>query len=246
MAEALVKSIKKAFDALDYVMQSSRSGVGATLSDIAESLDEKQTTMRNILKTMEACGYLARKDKLYVPGAKTGDLARTNSREALIKAAAPLLAQAAQKSGESFVLTSVYNGKREVISRYNGSNEVGVNTGVAENKKVYSLVTTRIFLAFASNIEREQFYKTNGLPGNEWLETSDGKLEQALDKLKKAGFAAERNKSLCAYAFPLMDGSGNVLGSIGVYAPAFRINKKTESELLIILSKIADKVNKQF
>lgn len=245
MAEVLVKSIKKAFDALDYVMQSSRSGDGATLSDIAEKLDEKQTTMRNILKTMEACDYLARKGKLYVPGAKTGDLARTNSREALIKLAGPLLKQAAQKSGESFVLISFYGSKREVISRYNGSNEVGVNTGVAENKKIYSLVTTRIFLAFANDIEREQFYKINGFPGKEWLDASDGKLEQTLGKLKKAGFAAERNKSLCAYAFPLADSKGNLLASIGVYAPAFRINQKNELELLKSLSQIMGKINKQ-
>ncbi|MDA3798368.1 MAG: helix-turn-helix domain-containing protein [Kiritimatiellae bacterium] len=245
MAEALVKSIKKAFDALDYVMQSSRSGTGATLSDIAESLDEKQTTMRNILKTMEACDYLAREGKLYVPGAKNGDLARTNSREALIKVASPILTQAAKKCGESFVLTSVYNGRREVISRYNGSNEIGVNTGVVEGKHVYTLVTTRIFLAFASGIERENFYKTNGLPGDEWPEAKDGKLEHALEKLQKAGFAAERNKSLCAYAFPLIDSRGNLLASIGAYAPAFRINKKAETELLKVLSGIAEKVKKQ-
>jgi DNA-binding IclR family transcriptional regulator len=246
MAETVVKSVKKAFGALDYVMQSSRSGAGATLSDIAESLAEKQTTMRNILKTMEACAYLARKGKLYVPGAKTIELGRSNSQKALIKAATPLLDQAAQKSGESFVLTSVYDGKREVISRHSGSNEVGVNTGVAENKTVYSLVTTRIFLAFASDIERAQFYKTNGFPGDEWLEASHDKLEQALAKLKKAGFAAERSKSLCAYAFPLMDSKENLLASIGVYAPAFRINKKTESELLMVLAKIVDKINTQF
>jgi DNA-binding IclR family transcriptional regulator len=245
MAEILVKSIKKAFDALDYVMRSSRSGDGATLSNIAESLDEKQTTMRNILKTMEACDYLARKGKLYVPGAKTGDLARTNSRETLIKLTDPLLKQAAQKSGESFVLASVYDGRREVIKLYSGSNEVGVNTSVAENKMVYSLVTTRIFLAFASDIEREQFYNINGLPGVEWLEASDGNLELALNKLKKTGFAAERNKSLCAYAFPVMDSRGNLLASIGVYAPAFRINKKTESELLKSLSEITGNINKQ-
>lgn len=246
MAEVLVKSIKKAFDALDYVMQSSRSGDGATLSDISDNLDEKQTTMRNILKTMEACDYLARKGKLYIPGAKTGDLARSSNREALIKIVSPLLKQAAKKSGESFVLTSVYDGKREVISRHNGSNEVGVNTSVAENKKIYSLVTTRIFLAFASGIEREQFYRNNGLPAKEWLEASDDKLEQALDKLRKNGFAVEHNKAFCAYAFPVLNSKGNILASIGGFAPAFRINKTSEAELLTILSGIADKVNKQF
>jgi DNA-binding IclR family transcriptional regulator len=245
MAEVLVKSIKKAFDALDYVMQSSRSGSGATLSDIAENLNEKQTTMRNILKTMEVCDYLARKGKLYVPGAKTGDLVRTNRREALIKTVAPILIQAAEKSGESFVLTSVYNGKREVISRYSGSNEVGVNTGVAEDKHVYALVTTRIFLAFADDIEREQFYKTNGFPGEEWAEVKNGKLDQVLGELRKTGFAAASNASLCAYAFPLVDSNGNLLASIGAYAPAFRINKKTETDLLKVLSEIADNVKKQ-
>jgi IclR family acetate operon transcriptional repressor len=246
MAEALVKSIKKAFDALDYVMWSSRSGMGATLSDIAETLDEKQTTMRNILKTMEACGYLARSGKLYVPGAKTGDLARTSNREKLIEVLSPLLKQAAQKSGESFVLTSVYDGRREVISRYNGSNEVGVNTDVAENKTVYSLVTTRIFLAFANDFEREQFYKNNGYPRKEWPKASSNNLNQELNDLKEKGFAVERNEALCAYAFPVLDSKGNILASFGVYAPVFRINQKTESELLTVLSGIADRANKQF
>lgn len=244
MAETLVKSIKKAFDALDYVMEASRSGPGAALSDIADNLDEKQTTMRNILKTMESCGYLARNGKLYVPGAKTGDLARTSIRERLLETVSPLIKEAAQKSGESFVLTSIYNGKREVISRFNGSNQIGVNTGITENRKVYSLVTTRIFLAFSNAMERELFYKSNGLPGNEWNEAADGRIEQALNKLRKDGFAAEQTGELCAYALPLTDSKGNLLASIGAYAPAFRVNKEAEAELLKTLSVIADKINK--
>jgi len=245
MTEVLVKSIKKAFDALDYVMQSCRSGSGATLSDIASSLEEKQTTMRNILKTMEACNYLARKGKLYVPGAKIGDMTRTNSREALINVVNPLLKNAAQTSGESFVLTSVYDGRRDVISRYHGSNEIGVNIGVAESNNIYMLVTSRIFLAFATDIEREQFYKVNGLPSAEWAEASDGKHEQVFDDLQKTGFAAKKSKSFCAYAVPVMDSKGNLLASIGVYAPSFRIDKKVEEDLLITLYEIRDKVTQQ-
>ena len=246
MPEALVKSVKKALDALDFVVETSRSDSGASLGEIAAGLNEKLTTVRNILKTMEACDYIGRKGKLYIPGSKTGDLRRSANLDRLKSVSRPLLENAAQRTGESFVLTTVFHGKREIVSRCQGNNEVGVNIGVAEYKTVYSLVTTRIILAFSNEMERRQFINVNGLPGEEWPETVGDKFESGLALLKSVGVAIERKESFCAYAVPIFYGDENIMGAIGLFAPAFRVNEKREIELLAALSEAAENINKQF
>jgi DNA-binding IclR family transcriptional regulator len=245
MEEVLVKSVKKALDALNYIANAKNDGGGATLSEISEFLEEKLSTVRNILKTMETCGYVARQGKLYVTGARIYDLFRSEKRRELMEAAAPFMNEAARKTGEPFILTTVSNGKREVLFRVEGTSEIGINLGVTESKNVYSLVTARIILAFSSESEKERFYAENGVPGNEWSEAMGNKLEACLKELKKVGYAVERNKSFHAYAVPIVSANGTTLGSIGTYTPLFRVNKKTEKELLSTLFDIAAKIKTQ-
>ena len=99
MAEVQVRSVKKALDALDYIAKVCLEEDGATLSAIAAELDEKLPTLRNILKTMESCGYLSRSGKLYRPGAKHSDLARSGIIKRLVEATSPLLQSAAENTG---------------------------------------------------------------------------------------------------------------------------------------------------
>ncbi len=246
MAEILVRSVKKALDALDRVIKASVSGEEATLSDIAAELNEKLPTVRNILKTMEQCGYLARNGKRYIPGSKCGDMRRCATREKFLAMVKPILEEAAAKTGESLVLTSLIHGHRELLSRHQGSNEVGVNLGIAEYKTVYSLVTTRVMLAYADQAEVESFRRVNGEPGNEWAEAEGGNLGKTLEGLRNTGFACEKNASFCAYAVALTDSSGALLGAVGAYAPAFRITPEREQNLLDSLASVALLVRKQF
>ena len=166
-----VKSVLKALGALDFVLEQSMTRPGVGLSEIAAALAIRPTTARNILKTMEQAGYIGRAgDRLYVPGPKCHGMsrgARVSAR--LMKVMPPVLERLAADLGESFVVTTLFNGMRKVLLRQQGSSPIVVETRNAEQDAMaYRLVTTRIMLAFTSENELDLFIGQNGLPGREW------------------------------------------------------------------------------
>ncbi|MFA6566843.1 MAG: helix-turn-helix domain-containing protein, partial [Victivallales bacterium] len=235
-----VKSVKKALDALDFVIIESISKEGVSLGEIALRLGIQNTTAHNILKTMETCGYISRVEgRLYSPGAKCRQLARAGTvLKKLVDAASPLVAELAEKTGESFVLTTLLNGERHVLFRAKGGGTISVESEKADKPGLYSMVTTRVMLAFAPDAEVDFFIRKNGMPGNDWNGIGDiEKLNGEFLKIRKAGFAEEKNSELAALAVPLLDTDGFLLGSIGVYVPLFRFNREKKDSLIDTLKK---------
>ena len=56
-----VKSVENAFTALEFIVEMTLEREGATLGEIAEKLGMRKTTARNLLQTMELCGYVTRR-----------------------------------------------------------------------------------------------------------------------------------------------------------------------------------------
>ncbi|MEI6425583.1 MAG: IclR family transcriptional regulator [Lentisphaerota bacterium] len=240
-----VKSVKKAFDALDFVIIESIDKEGVSLGDIASRLGIQNTTAHNILKTMEACGYISRAEgRLYSPGAKCRQLQRVGSvMKKLMDVSKPVLGELAEKTGESFVLTTLLNGERRVLLRAKGGGIISIETEKADTSSLYSLVTTRIMLAFASDTEIEFFIRKNGMPGSEWGAVEDiASMRKELLKIRKTGFAEEKRSELAALAIPVLDADGFLVGAIGAYVPLFRFNKEKKDALLDSLKKVSQKI----
>ena len=235
-----VKSVLKALGALDFVLEQSMTRPGVGLSEIAAALAIRPTTARNILKTMEQAGYIGRAgDRLYVPGPKCHGMsrgARVSAR--LMKVMPPVLERLAADLGESFVGTTLFNGMRKVLLRQQGSSPIVVETRNAEQDAMaYRLVTTRIMLAFTSENELDLFIGQNGLPGREWdgIDSRDG-LEARLRQLKLAGYAEDEIPAgIYAAAFPLLDGTGMMLGALGLFLPSFRLTAGEKSRIFAML-----------
>ena len=165
-----VKSVKKALDALDFVIIESISKEGVSLGEIASHLGIQNTTAHNILKTMEICGYISRaQGRLYSLGAKCCQITRAGSvLKRLMNVAMPLMSELAEKTGESFVLTTLLNGERHVLFRAKGGGAISVESEKADNTNLYSMVTTRVMLAFAADAEVGYFIQKNSMPDKEW------------------------------------------------------------------------------
>lgn len=243
----LVKSVAKAFNALDFVLSASLKKKGCTLTEIAAYLGIQQTTSRNILKTMEQCGYLSRLDgHLYAPGTKCYDMQRNTAiLNGLLDFASPLLKEAAQNIGETFILASISNGKRIPLLQSRGSEVINVESAAAESSNVYSLVTTRIMLAYMDKNEVDYFIKQNGNPLNSnWENTETEKgLYAALAELKDKGYAEGKRADLMSFAVPFFS-KGKILGgAIGAYLPLFRYNEEKHAVIIKELNKTANVLN---
>lgn len=234
-----VKSVLKALAALDYIMEQSMTSSGVGLSDIAAALEIQPTTARNILKTMERAGYVSRAgNRLYVPGPKCHGMTRAaRVSERLLEIMTPVLNDLAAQLGESLVVTTLFNGMRKVLMRQQGTAQIVVETGSAEQDHLaYRLVTTRIMLAFARTKEVDLFVRLNGLPGPEWGRIANrDALDSKLMELRKAGYCAEKGGDIFAAAFPILDRDGMMLGAIGIYLPLFRCDTKTQKKIFRVL-----------
>ena len=242
-----VKSVKKALDALDFVIIESISKEGVSLGEIASHLGIQNTTAHNILKTMEICGYISRAEgRLYLPGSKCSQLTRAGSvLKNLVDVSKPLMAELAEKTGESFVLTTLLNGERHVLFRAKGGGAISVESEKADNPRLYGMVTTRVMLAFAPDTEVGFFIQKNGMPGNDWNGIKDIKeLNAEFSKIRKTGFAEEKRSELASLAVPILDADSFLLGAIGVYVPLFRFNREKKDNLIDKLKKISHKISR--
>jgi len=243
-----VKVIKKALDALEYVVEESLVQPGVTLSDIAEHIGEQATTVHNILKTMEQCGYISRPaGRLYSPGPKCFGLVRVSLSRDLISKAGGALNTLAQTTGESVVLATLAGGWRRVLLRVEGGELIRVNTQAAEDGVFWSLVTSRVLAAFIPADELELVVKENGLPGSAWPESkTQTELGEALELIRTKGLAEEQaNPEYYALAIPLLQRGGVLLGSIGLYMPVFRYNEKRRTELITAIKRAATEIINQ-
>ena len=235
---AIVKSVLKALAALDFVLEKSMVSRGAGLGEIAAGLDLQPTNTRNILKTMEQAGYIGRTaDRLYIPGPKCEAMNRTIlvGRQ-LIPEIMPVLDALVAEFGESFVVTTLFGGRRKVLMWRKGTSPIVVETQNAErNCKTYQLVTTRIMLAFAPAHEQENFIAFNGLPpASDWTEAdTPAKLKHCLENLRKTGYAEyyPGKGEIYAAAFPIIDNEDKSVGALGIYLPAFRMTPDLRSRI---------------
>ncbi len=240
-----VKVVKKALDALEYVVDESLEQPGVTLSDIAEHIGEQVTTVRNILKTLEQCGYLSRPaGRLYSPGPKCSGLARVSLCKDLINKAEVALNTLAQMTGESVVLATLVGSNRRVLMRVEGGEVIRVNSQVADDGLFWSLVTSRVMAAYIPAEEVEIITQENGFPKEAWpgIETP-GELEKALKQIRLEGLTEDHsNSEYYAVAIPLLQRGEFLLGALGLYMPAFRYNPVRRIELLTAMRQAASNI----
>ena len=244
----MVKSVRNALKVLDYILERHVDGKDATLGEISSHIGLRNTTVRNMLKTMEECGYLSRgAGRSYALGPKCLDIKRVGSGAAkLAENARAALAALAERIGESVVLTTMISGKRKVLLRIDGGNVISVDSskidiGGAAN---YSLVTNRLMLAYASPSELEKAVERNGLPKpGEWkgVESYEDLIVE-LRKIRALGYSEVRGENLSSVAFPLLSHDSTVIAAVGVYAPSYRYDddkaELIKNELKEAVSKI--------
>jgi DNA-binding IclR family transcriptional regulator len=232
----MIKSVVNAFNALEYIVEQALRKGEATLPGIASHLGLQKSTARNLLRTLEDCGYLRRTARgVYAAGKRCEALAQSSSGYAgLREKALPVMNRLAEATGEHFGLAVLFNGHRFRICGVVGGADITVNAEVVGEGKAYSAITTRILLAFASSEEQKAFIAGNGLPSeSEWPEASGGEeaLYAQLREIRRAGVSEFARGSVAAIAVPLLDPEGNLVAALGMYAPAFRSDEKRLAEL---------------
>lgn len=243
----MINSVVNACRAIEYVVELGLRKTEAKLPDIADHLGLQKTTARNLLRTLEQCGYLRRTARgIYAPGRQCATLAQSSEGYAGLRGRAlPVMNRLAATTGEGFGLAVLFNGHRFCICRVVGGADVAVNAEVVDEGPCYGTITTRALLAFASAEERQAFISCNGLPSEaEWPEAfgDQAALVDQLEEIRGAGLCSFARNSIVAIAAPLMDSDGNLVAALGTYAPAFRTDEKRLADLRRLLVEGASQI----
>lgn len=246
MGYQTVKSVKKALAILELVHEYAGSNRYVMLQEVAAKTGILPVTARNLLRTLEECGYVLRSGHgRYECGPRSFELLRSGGMiQRVIPLARPILERAAAETGEAFMLVTLANGKRVELIR------VGADSGMRyqANEELYLMRTARVILAWYPVEQLDYFLEHYRLPApEEWPETGGTRegLNRVLKAIRRDGGCNETTANMAALAVPLLSTSDEILGSLGCYAPLERTDLVRRTGIYKLLHDYADEIRSQ-
>ena len=250
MAYQTVGSVKKALAVLEHLAAHSIDSEPLTLSEIARAAGIPAVTARNLLRTLEECGYAQRTGHgRYREGQMCGRLFRAEGvLGRLRELAAPILRACVADLGESLLLASIIRGRRVELLRCQAPDDTAENQQWYANAEFYRMRTTRVIMAWFSPAQLAAFLETNGLPSPEdWpeCENSPEKLKTELRKIRKSGGCCDQTGDLIAIAVPILTPANEAVASLGCYARVSRTDKPRAAGILHMLHECAKTIQNE-
>ncbi len=247
MEENLVNSIKKAFDILDILIFEDIHNQGISLTKLSERTQIKTNTLHNILKTMIHCGYVEQNhNSHYMAGKRCkqiGIINRFQITPELSEVLHSALYGLNTKTNEAVAFYVLVNGERINYINMESRDIIKVDYTMLEENSIYEYISGRILVAFCDEAELEKIVEKHGYPRQFWNHISNlEELKSEIAEIRKKGYlkSMSPDKKIANYAMPAFTKDGKLLGSIGVYLPAFRNDKDKARVILSELQQAAE------
>ena len=246
MVVAPVKSVKKAFDLFSIIIFEDKTGVGITLSELAERMGMPANSARNILKSTIATGFLAQsEDGRYIPGPKSrsmmqGKIFSGNVLRKIEKG----LHSLSSSLNESLIFVVLANGKRHLVVHATPNRPIRVDTSHIQNSDPWRYISGYTLLAYSEKEMVDEAIERFGMPGERWKGIEDREtLEKEFAEIRKKGFITAENDHDEVYSFacPVFNDENIFMGAIGCFAPQFRT---FDGEITMIKNKMKENAAK--
>jgi len=244
-----VRSLKKALDILDLIIEADMHKVEASLARLAKWMRMPNNSVHNLLKTMVTCGYVSNSGHgIYVQGVKCRQLGLLNRLTVPVvhESILAILKQFAARTREGCLLTTLLNGDRVVVARVDSTQAIQVSHATIEDHPFFARATGRILAAFATPEELSHIVDRHGMPGPHWKGiTTEAALKKALVEVRQQGWSHvdTREEGLVGLGCPVFSSSGQVWGALGLYAPAFRCQSGKTGRLIKDMVKLAKELS---
>lgn len=237
---------KKIIQAIDHALQVlelfsvERPEWGVT--EISKALNLYKSTVHNILSTLEARDFV-RKDPMtekYKLGIKFFELGNVVIQELDIKReAAPYMEQLAKKFNETVHL-GILDGQEVLsIELEESAHVLRPHLFVGKRAPLHCTAVGKVLMAYLSEAEIDSILQEKGLSKfTETTITTVEAMKKELEKIRRQGYAVddmEHDEGVRCVASPIYSAKGEVVASLSISGPAFRINEKN-------IEKIAEEV----
>jgi DNA-binding IclR family transcriptional regulator len=241
-AAVAVQSVDRALTILELLAADGRLGV----SEIAALLDVHKSTASRLLATLEAHGLAEQLPDRgrYQLGLGVLRLAgATRSRMDVVQESRPVTAPLAARVGETVNVVILSGRETLYLDQVSGTSALQIHNWVGKRNPIHATANGRVLLAHVSDGERDAILAAATAPDGELTRLTERTLVSRdavladLDQVRLRGYAVARDElevGLTALAAPIWGSTGEVVASLSVSGPTFRI----EDRLPLLVSEV--------
>jgi DNA-binding IclR family transcriptional regulator len=243
-----VEAVLAALGVLDCFL----SNFSMTIRQLMECTGFTRNRVIRLTGTLLHGGYLM-PDSIrgaYMLGPKVWTLNKVFEQEhGIILLARPILREVAMKTGESSSLFVRDGFERVVLVREEGTQTVRYNLTEGQRMEIYTGATGKVLLAYAKDEVLKALFSSPIFVKRSPNTVADAvALQRDLKKIRQQGFAesaGERISDAGAVSAPVFDGTGDILGALGLAGALSRFTPEATKRYVKIVVAAAKKMSVQ-
>jgi len=244
-----IKVLDKSLSVLELLLQ---KGSSMNMIELSEKLGFYPSTTHRILDTLKHRGYVEQNShtQKYQLGLKALELGMAKLHQMdLVREATPCLKELVNQCNETVHLGVLEEGEVLYLAKEESSQTIRMISYVGKRAPLHCTALGKVLLAYLSEEERKKILGEKVLPRfTENTITNRRELEKELSKVKKQGFALDREeneKNVRCIAAPIRNHQGKVIAALSISSPIFRIDKNAQNNLKEALLEISKKISKR-
>ncbi len=239
-----VQSVDRALRILEILARSGESGV----TEIAAALEVHKSTAFRLVATLEQHGLVEQVEGRgkYRLGVGLLRLAgATSARLDVVQEARPLCKQLAAATGETVNLATLSGHSALYLDQVAGPSALQPHNWVGQHIPLHATSNGKVLMAWLSDDDLRELL--GRLPSfTDTTITSKGKLKKELESVRESGYAVavdELEVGLTAIAAPVRNAHGDVICSMSLSGPTFRLPPERVAEVVPLLVEAADELS---
>jgi DNA-binding IclR family transcriptional regulator len=241
-----VQSVDRALTILAILARSGEAGV----TDIAAELGVHKSTAFRLVATLEAHGLVEQNEDRgkYRLGVGVLRLAgATTARLDVVQEARPICRKLAADTGETVNVAVLSDRSALYLDQVAGQSALQSHNWVGQHIPLHATSNGKVLLSGLSDDELDK--RLPRLPAyTSGTVTSKAKLRRGLAEVREQGFAVavdELEVGLTAIAAPIHNAHGDVIASLSVSGPTFRLDGTKLKELTPLVQDAAGEVSRR-
>lgn len=242
-----IQSIRRACEVLETV---ARSPDGIGLADLSRTLGLHTSTTFHIAKTLLTLGYLRQieQSRFYRIGRPLFALASAALDEVeLISAARPVLAKLANTTGETSYFGVMTGEKLVVLAKHDGTGAIRINDRIGNVRPLHCTALGKVMLSTFEPEQFEAFLRDTKLPvfTGRTIKTVE-QLRHEIAEVRRCGIAfddGEVSEELRCAAVPVYNFTNQVIGSLGISGPGWRLSIQVLHKNASTLQQAAERLS---
>lgn len=208
------------------------------VTEISEALNFYKSTVHGILSTLEARGFIEKNPVTgkYWLGIKFLELGSVVLKELDVRTVAqPYMEKLSREFNETVHLGVLVEGEVLSIEQKESSQSLRLQMYIGKRAPLHCTAVGKALMAYLPDEKITEIVNTHGLRRyTEHTITDLDALKAELEKIRAQGYAVdnmEHEEGVRCIAAPIRDSSGEVVASMSISGPAYRINEQNDAAI---------------